>query len=165
MRRILAAVALSAALVGTAACTDTAGSPSGGSSASPGAGATASPIGTGPATDKVVCDDTERLTNDSGRRIGEEIVTAAKSSSTVAEGETKALAAIKTVLNDWASGLRAQANRTSNADLKSALLEYATAVEKYVGQVTRTADLANLQDLNSPEISAATDKLDKICRG
>jgi hypothetical protein len=161
MRRILAAVAMSAALFGAAACTDTAGSPSGGSSASP--GGTASPIGTGPATDKVVCDDTERLTNDSGRRIGEEIVSVARSSSTVAEGETKALVAIKKVLTDWAAGLRTQATRTSNPELKSALIEYATAVEKYVGQVTKTSDLANLQDLNSPEINAATDKLAKVC--
>ena len=162
MRRILAAVAMSAALFAAAACTDTAGSPSGGSSASP--DGTASPIGIGPATDKVVCADTERLTNDYGQRIGEELVNVATSASTAAEGETKALAAIKKVLTDWASGVRTQASRTSNPDMKAALTEYATAVEKYVGQVNSIEDLANLQDLNFPNISAATDKIDKICR-
>jgi hypothetical protein len=182
-RRALAALVLSAALLVAAGCTGSGKSGSNGSasgssgspsattsgganpgSGAPGGGAPGGGTGTGTpsAGDRKVCDDTETLIADSTQKFGEEVVKVLDSGS-VGEGQQKALAAIKTLFAEWSTGLRAQSGKASDPNLKKALSDYADGLEKVKNQINNINDLANLQDLNTPEIEAATDKIAEIC--
>jgi hypothetical protein len=173
-------VVLAALLVGLAGCSDderkpgasgsgsssgsaTASSSAGAASASPGASGQP-PVdsgggGTATGNDKQVCDDQEKLVADSTRKFGEEIVKAATGEG----GEAAAVAAVKTLFSEWAAGMRTQAGKATNAELKSALTDYATGLDKVNSQINGVADLDKLGDLNTTEIETATDKILKIC--
>lgn len=130
--------------------------------ASPGASGQAPPAdsgGTATGNDKQVCDEQEKLVADSTRKFGEEIVKAA----TGAGGEQAAVAAVKTLFAEWAAGMRTQAGKASNPELKGALNEYATGLDKVNSQISGVADLDKLGDLNAAEIESATDKILRIC--
>jgi hypothetical protein len=166
MRRFLAAAGLAAVLLAAGGCTNTDGSgASAGASGSAGVGASKgpsrAPVSVSPA-DRQVCTDTQKLISDSTGRFGQEVTKALQASS-VAEGEQKALAAVRTLFADWAAGMRTQAGKATNPDLKSALTEYATGLEKVNAQIRTTADLAKLQQLNTPEIESANEKVANIC--
>ena len=174
-------VVLAALLVGLAGCSDderkpgASGSGSSSSSAtatsSAGAPASASPGasgqppansgsgGTATGNDKQVCDDQEKLVAESTRKFGEEIVKAATGEG----GEAAAVAAVKTLFSEWAAGMRTQAGKASNPDLKRALTDYATGLDKVNSQINGVADLDKLGDLNTAEIETATDKILEIC--
>jgi len=166
MRRLLTAAALAAVLVTGAACTDqsgtpgASGSPSGSAGSSGGTGSTsgATPTYSVSAADVKVCEDTRNLVTDSTKRFGEEVVRSLQGG-----GEQAAVAAVKALFTDWANGLRIQAGKAANPDLKSALLQYASGLEKLNAEVKTVADLAKLQDLNTPELTAATEKVQQIC--
>jgi hypothetical protein len=172
-------VVLAALIVGLAGCSDderkpgasgsksgsataTASSSAGADTASPGASGQP-PVdgggGTATGNDKVVCDEQEKIVADSTRKFGEEIVKAATGEG----GEAAAVAAVKTLFAEWAAGMRTQAGKASNPELKSALNEYATGLEKVNSQINGVADLEKLGDLNTAEIETATDKILKIC--
>ena len=70
---------------------------------------------------------------------------------------------MKTLFGEWAAGMRAQAAKATNPELKSALTEYAVGLEKVNSQINGVADLDKLGDLNTAEIEAATDKVLRIC--
>jgi len=179
IRAVLLA-ALLAVAVGLAGCSDdsskkgASGSGSSGSSsasASPGAGGSTDPSapgqvppaegggGTATGSDKQVCADQEKLVADSTRKFGEEVVKAATGEG----GEQAAVAAVKTLFSEWASGMRTQAGKAQNPELKSALTEYATGLDKVNSQINGVNDLDKLGDLNTAEIESATDKILKIC--
>jgi hypothetical protein len=182
-RVLLAVAALTLGMTSVAACGDSgrkgaAGSkPSASSSVSAGAdssaGATGSgapgtpgtpgagdPDGAAPAgSDKQVCADQEKLVADSTRKFGEEVVKAAQGNG----GEQAAVAAVKTLFAEWASGMRTQAGKATNPELKGALTEYAVGLEKVNAQINGVADLDKLGDLNTAEIESATDKVLRIC--
>ena len=101
----------------------------------------------------------EKLVADSTRRFGEEIVKAATGEG----GEQAAVAAVKKLFADWAAGMRTQAGKASNPELKGALTEYATGLDKVNSQINGVADLDKLGDLNTAEIESATDKILRIC--
>jgi hypothetical protein len=172
-------VVLAALVVGLAGCSDdprkpgasggsgssgssvTASPGSGDPSGAPGGGQSGDPGGGGTATgdDKVVCDEQEKLVADSTRKFGEEIVKAATGEG----GEQAAVAAVKTLFAEWAAGMRTQAGKASNPELKGALTEYATGLDKVNSQINGVADLDKLGDLNTAEIESATDKILRIC--
>jgi hypothetical protein len=172
-------VVLAALLVGLAGCGDderkpgasgsgtssgsaTASSSAEAASASPGASGQP-PVdsggGTATGNDKQVCDDQEKLVADSTRKFGEEIVKAATGEG----GEAAAVAAVKTLFSEWAAGMRTQAGKATNAELKGALTDYATGLDKVNSQINGVADLDKLGDLNTAEIETATDKILRIC--
>lgn len=163
MRRILAATVLGAMLMAAAACTDQSGSPTVSASGSAASGAatsrSAAPTYSVSPADTKVCEDTRTLITDSTRKFGEQVVKAIQGGG----GEPAAVAAVKTLFTDWANGLRVQAGKAANPDLKSALLQYATGLEQVNAKISTVADLTKLQDLNTPELNQATDKVQQIC--
>jgi hypothetical protein len=184
MRGIRAALlaALLVGAVGLAGCSDdsskkgasgSGSSSSSGSStatASPGTGGSTDPSapgqvppaeggGTATGSDKQVCADQEKLVADSTRKFGEEVVKAATGEG----GEQAAVAAVKTLFSEWASGMRTQAGKAQNPELKKALTEYATGLDKVNSQINGVNDLDKLGDLNTAEIESATDKILTIC--
>jgi hypothetical protein len=175
-------VVLAALIVGLAGCGDdarkpgasgsgsksgsaaaTASSSAGADTASPGASgqppADSGGGGTATGNDKVVCDEQEKIVAESTRKFGEEIVKAATGEG----GEAAAVAAVKTLFSEWAAGMRTQAGKASNPQLKNALNEYATGLDKVNSQISGVADLDKLGDLNTAEIETATDKILEIC--
>jgi hypothetical protein len=172
-------VVLVALVIGLAGCGDDPKKPgaSGGSGSSGSSGSSASAPATDPSAapggqsgdtggggtatgnDKAVCDEQEKLVADSTRRFGEEIVKAATGEG----GEQAAVAAVKKLFADWAAGMRTQAGKASNPELKGALTEYATGLDKVNSQINGVADLDKLGDLNTAEIESATDKILRIC--
>jgi hypothetical protein len=141
-----------------------AGASAGSSDASPGASGQNTPPaagggGTATGSDKQVCADQEKLVADSTRKFGEEIVKAASGDG----GDKAAIAAVKTLFSEWAAGMRTQAGKATNADLKSALTQYATGLDKVNSQINGIEDLDKLGDLNTGEIETATNKILEIC--
>jgi hypothetical protein len=165
MRRIVVAAAIGLALLSAAACTNQAGSPSGSAgasgaaSATSGSGGVASPSISVSADDLKVCEDTRTLVTDSTKKFGDEVVKAVQKGG----GEPAAVAAVKSLFVDWANGLRIQSGKANNPDLKNALLQYAVGLEHVNAKIVTVTDLANLQDLNTPELAQATEKVQQIC--
>jgi hypothetical protein len=164
MRRILAGAALGVVLLTGAGC-DQAGTPSASPSTSSGPGssagapAKASPSYSVSAADSQVCKDTKTLVTDSTTKFSEQVVKAIQGGASEAE----MVASVKKLFVDWANGLRIQAGKADNADLKASLLAYATALEKQNAQINSLGDLQKIQDLNTPELQSATEKLNAIC--
>lgn len=114
--------------------------------------------GTATGTDKQVCADQEKLVAESTRKFGEAVVQASQGG-----GEQATVTAVKTLFSDWAAGMRTQAGKATSPELKQALNEYATGLEKVNAQINGVQDLDKLGDLNTAEIEAATDKVLRIC--
>jgi hypothetical protein len=168
MRRILAGAALGVALLLTGAGCDQVGTPSATPSASGAGSGSGSSAGTSAkplpsysvsAADTRVCQDTRSLVTDSTKKFGEAVVKTIQGGTSEAE----VVASVKKLFTDWANGLRIQAGKADNADLKSSLLLYATALEKQNAQLNSIADLQKVQDLDTPELQDATEKLNAIC--
>jgi hypothetical protein len=168
---MVAAAGLALVLLAGAGCTDsnnsgrssgtpgTSGSTSAGASGAPGgSGSTGTSAGPVTAADQQVCKDTEQLIADSTRKFGEELVKAAQSG-----GDQAALTAVKTLFAEWSTGLKTQAAKATSTELKAALTEYATGLEKVNSQLNTFADLEKLDQLNTPEIESATEKIAQIC--
>jgi len=168
-RRILAAAALSVLLLTGAGCTDDnggSGSATGPSASASAARGTATPgtgTSSGPASaaDKQICDDTQALVAQSTKKFSEEVVKAVQGGG----GEQAAVAAIKTLFAEWSAGLLIQSEKATNPELKSALKSYSQGIEKLNNQINTAADLTKMQDLNSPELQTATEKVSQICGG
>jgi hypothetical protein len=160
MRRIFVAAVGAALLVGTAACGDGGSSGGAGTTASP----TPSPTATASvsASDRQVCTDAEKVIEDSTRKFGQEVLKAVQAGSS-AEAQSQAVNAVRTLFADTASGLRTQADKASNADLKSALNEFATSLDRLRTEINTVEDLRKLGDLRTPELDAAADKVQRIC--
>jgi hypothetical protein len=174
-------VLLAALVIGLAGCSDdprkpgasksgSSGSASATTTASPGtdgasAGASGQPPadsgggGTATGNDKQVCVDQEKLVAESTRKFGEAVVKAATGEG----GEQAAIDAVKTLFAEWAAGMRTQAGKATSPELKGALNEYATGLDKVNSQIKGIGDLDKLGDLNTTEIESATDKILRIC--
>jgi hypothetical protein len=168
-------VLLSALVIGLAGCSDdprkpgaSGSGPSGSASAS--AGTTPDPSGSGQpppvdgggtatGSDKQVCDEQEKLVAESTRKFSEAVVKAA----TGEDSEQATIAAVKALFGEWAAGMRTQAGKATNPELKGALTEYATGLDKVNSQINGIGDLDKLGDLNTAEIESATDKILRIC--
>jgi len=164
MRRILAGAALGVVLLTGAGCDQVgtpSAAPSGSASAGAGSGTSAKPAPSYSVStaDTQVCKDTKTLATDSTTRFSEQVVKGIQGGA----NEAELVGSVKKLFTDWANGLRIQAGKADNADLKASLLAYATALEKQNAQLNTLADLQKIQDLNTPELQAATEKLNAIC--
>lgn len=161
MRRLLAAAALAILCATAAACGSDNGNPSGG-------GATSAPANKAAAAGdntKQVCADAEKVVTDSTAKFSQEltkILTDAASGDPSAD--KAAVNSVKGMFNEWAAGLREQAGRASDDELKTALNDAADGIEKAASEIKSRADLQQADKLlDAPELTRANEQLDKIC--
>jgi hypothetical protein len=159
MRRLLAA-AVFAALFATAACgsgDDAAGD--GGTTAGPATTAAAA------ANTEQICADAKKVVTDSTAKFTQElgkILTSAASGDPSANSDS--VNTIKTMFTEWAQGLRDQADKATDGQLKSALSETADQIAKVATSIKSATDLEQADKLlDSPELEAASKKIESIC--
>jgi hypothetical protein len=155
MRRILAAVALCAAVFGSAACTGGTGSTGSAASASPSVSSGAA--GTLAENSKQVCAEAKKITEDNAAKVAQEIPKAIQS------GGDAAVTTVKGWLTTWATGLRTEGARALDPELKSALTDLADAIDEFSATIKTVNDLTNAANINTPKFKSALEKLDKIC--
>lgn len=114
--------------------------------------------GTATGADKQVCADQEKLVADSTMKFSQAVVQASQGGN-----EQATVDAVKTLFSDWAKGMRTQAGKAVSPELKDALNQYATGLEKVNSQIKGVGDLEKLGDLNTTDIEQATDKVLRIC--
>lgn len=166
MRRLLAIVTATL-LVTLAACssdnTDTTGS-DGNTAAT--ATAAAGDDNTGDDNTKQVCADARTVFTDSTEKFTEEISKAMTlaASGGASTAEETALNSVKALFGEWAGGLREQAAKATNPELKAALGEIADGIAKVADKIKTMADLeAAHKLLDTPELTAAGEKLEALC--
>jgi hypothetical protein len=165
MRRLIATAAL-AALVATGSACDTSSISASGSSATPTTSTTPSTsTGSGSADTKQVCADARAVITNSTGELGadlQKVITAAASGDKAKQDS--AVSSLRDLFNRWSTGLREQAGKTSNADLKSALTTYADKLATVASEVKTFADLDKANAVvNSPEVTDATKKITDLC--
>jgi hypothetical protein len=160
MRRLLAA-AVFAALFATAAC----GSGDDNSSGNGGANAASATTAAAAANTEQICADAKKVIADSTAKFTQElskILTSAGSGNTAASNDS--VTTIKTMFNEWAEGLREQADKATDGQLKSALKDTADQLEKVAASIKSATDLAQADKLlDSPELDAASKKIESLC--
>jgi hypothetical protein len=163
MRRLIATAALAALVATGSACTTSTGSGSG-SSATPTASTTAG-TGSGTADTKQVCADAQKVITDSTGELGvdlQKVVTAAASGDQAKQDS--AISALRDLFTRWSNGLREQAGKASNADLKAALTTYADKLAAVASQVKTFADLDKANAVvSAPEVVDAARTVTKLC--
>lgn len=173
MRRLLAASALTAAVLVAGGCsTDGTDTASPGSSSAPGTStststASATPSAGGSAAGgqtsgntREVCDAAQKSVDDAGTRFADAVKKVAQGDA----GAQQARADAKVIFADWATALRTQAGRATDPNLKSALETYAAQVEKAGSTVGGQLDVNKfVASLNDPALTGAYDKLMAAC--
>jgi len=162
MRRLFALAALSVALFGAAACND---------SSNPSASGTtptgqASPTGGTSSGDntKEVCAAAEKVITDGTTKFTTELTNAmTAASSGNAEAANQAIAALKTLFSEWVQGLRAEASKATNAELKASLTTFADELQGAADKIKTAQDLQTLENFETAEMTQASDALDRIC--
>jgi hypothetical protein len=163
-------VALAAGLLGAALVAGCdAGTPNANGSASPSTGAapSASAVSLSPevaANTETVCTDVKKIITDNTVEFSKRIVSAV---SAAESDETRAVAAIKEVkslLNDWASGLRTQADKALQPKLKQALATEAKSFETAATKINTTEDLKNAGSiLSGDDVAQAGQQVQEAC--
>jgi len=171
MRRLLAASALTTAVLVAGGCsTDGTDTASPGSSSAPGTStstASATPSAGGSAAGgqtsgntREVCDAAQKSVDDAGTRFAE----AVKKVTQGGAGAQQARDDAKTIFADWGTALRTQAGRATDPNLKSALETYAGQVEKAGSTVGGQMDVDKfVASLNDPALTSAYSKLQAAC--
>ncbi|WP_213454073.1 hypothetical protein [Rhizomonospora bruguierae] len=154
MRRLMAA-ALFAALALTAAGCGTDSTPSANSSASPGPDANT----------QQVCADARKVITDSSAAFSKQMAQIAVAAATGrGEPEKTAVTELKRLITDWSTGLKEQAGKAVDPALKEALSDmsdgFATAGAKF--KSFKDTEKAT-EYMDSPQIQAASQKLESIC--
>ncbi|HZN16932.1 MAG TPA: hypothetical protein VFB84_01910 [Micromonosporaceae bacterium] len=152
MRRVLALAALAAALF-AAGCGDTNDSTTGGSPATTLADNTKEVCA---AAEKAIADGTTRLGGEMGR-----IATAAATGDAAAKQQ--ALDSVKNLLKSWSTGVRAEADRATNPELKQALTTFSAEVDKMDASLTSFDKLKDLGNFETPEIKTASETVNRLC--
>jgi hypothetical protein len=167
MRRLIATAAL-AALVATGSACDSSSISASGSSATPSTSTSTTPstgTGSGSADTKQVCADARAVITNSTGELGsdlQKVITAAASGDKAKQDS--AVSSLRDLFNRWSTGLREQAGKTSNADLKAALTTYADKLATVASEVKTFADLDKANAVvNSPEVADANKKITELC--
>lgn len=156
MRRLLALATLAAALLTAAAC--------GGSDSDSDSDADASPSVDVSANSAEVCAATKKLITDSAEEFSQSVATLVTSKPEDKAAQQQALASVKELFAQWAAGLREQAGKAADADLKAGLTESAGGLETAASQIDSFEDLEQAGDsLNNAQMEAAGKKIEKIC--
>jgi membrane-bound lytic murein transglycosylase len=164
MRRLLAAAALAALCATAAACGSDSDNPPGGSaSTTTGAAATTTAAASG--NTKQVCTDAEKVITDSTAQFTQELT---KAMTAAASGDksasTEAVTTVKNMFTQWANGLRAQADKATDSELKAALNDTADEIAKVANEIKSMDSLQQADKLlDSPELEAANKKIESIC--
>jgi hypothetical protein len=158
MRRLLALATLAAALLTSAAC---GGSDSDSDSDS---GAEASPSVDVSANSAEVCAATKKLIKDSTEEFSQSLATLITSKPDDKAAEEQALATVKELFTQWAAGLREQAGKAADPDLKAGLTESAGGLETATAQLDSFDDLEHAGDsLDNAQMEQAGKKIEKVC--
>ena len=155
MRRPLAAAALAVLVATVSAC--------GGDSDS-GSTAAAPPADTAANTAQV-CADAEKVVEDSTKKFAAEITKTLTAAATGDKSVTDtAVAEVKELFTVWADGIRGQAGKALDPELKTALTTMSEQLDKVASNVKSVDDLQNADKLlDSPEFKAADQKLTELC--
>jgi hypothetical protein len=161
MRRLLAAAAL-AALFTTAACgSDSGDKPTAGGSTAAGGATTAAASG----NTEQICADAQKVVADSTTKFTQEltkVMTDAASGN--ASAEDAAVTTMKTMFTEWAEGMREQAGKASDEQLKTALNDTADEISKVATSIKSMNDLEQADKLlDSPALEAASKKMESLC--
>lgn len=157
MRRVLALAALTTALFAAGCGDDTDGS----TATTP----TSAPATTAAADNtKEVCAASEKIIADGATKLSGELTgiarAAASGDPTVKQ---QALDSVKSLFTTWSTGLRAEADRATNPELKQALTTYLTEVDKAATSLRSFDDLKNLDKFETAEMKSAGQTLDRLC--
>jgi hypothetical protein len=151
MRRIMAAAAVAALVLGAGCSKDNSGA--GASSPTP----SASPTLDVGANTKQVCDEVKQLNTDSAKKVGDAIAKATAAAMKGDEaGAKKAVDEANDITKDWVAKLRAEAAKAANPELAKALNDIADQVEKLLGED------ATVDQMNKTVQEAGT-TLNKYC--
>ncbi|WP_155374201.1 hypothetical protein [Catellatospora vulcania] len=149
MRRVLAAVFLSGALLATAAC-----------------GTEAEPEAAAPdysANTKTVCTSLEEVL--SGKTLEKEttdaLATALKDKKTEADIEKATIAVMKTIFTNWAAGIETEAAKAEDPQFKADIKGFSDALRAEVEKIKAVDDADKIMD--GATVTAAGEKLDKYC--
>jgi hypothetical protein len=155
---MLALTLLSAALLTAAACNS-----NGNNTGSGGNAATPPPATSAADNTEEVCTAAEKVITDGMTTFSTELQKALAAATSGDEAAvTQSINAVKTLFTGWQQGLRAEADKATNTELKTALNTFADEIQKVVDQVKTADDLENL-DMESAEMTAASDTLERIC--
>jgi hypothetical protein len=92
----------------------------------------------------------------------QKVVTAAASGDQAKQDS--AISALRDLFTRWSNGLREQAGKASNADLKAALTTYADKLAAVASQVKTFADLDKANAVvSAPEVVDAARTVTKLC--
>ena len=164
MRRLMAATVFAVLCATATACSDSGDSPSAATSAAtsaPTSAATsAAKAAGGSGNTKQVCADVQKVITDATTKFSQELV-----KLTTAKGDdAAAVRTIKTLFNEWAAGIREQAAKATDAQLKTALNDAADQLAKVADSIKSTANLAQADKmLDAPEVQAAEAKFESLC--
>jgi hypothetical protein len=164
-------VAAAAMLIGAAALAgcDGTGTVGAGASASPSMAPapSASTVSLSPevaANTETVCNDVKKIITDNTVEFSKQIVSAVQMAQS---DQTKAAAAIrevKSLLTDWAAGLRTQSDKALQPQLKSALATEATSFDTAVTKINTVDDLKNAGNiLSGDEVAKAGQQVQEAC--
>ncbi|GAB4049316.1 hypothetical protein [Catellatospora paridis] len=149
MRRVLAAVFLSGALLATAAC-----------------GAEAEPEAAAPdysANTKTVCTALEEVLSGKTleKQTSDALAAALKDKKTEAEIEKASIEVMQGIFTDWAAGIEAEGAKAEDPQLKADVKGFADALKAEVAKIAKLDDADKVMD--AATVTAAGEKLDKYC--
>jgi hypothetical protein len=161
MRRLLAAAALAVLCTTAAACGD--GGDSAGDPPTPPPGLASPAAAAGSNNTTQVCADTKKVIADSTAKFTEELSKAFTAAATGGD-DAEAVTAVKTMFTEWADGLRAQADKATDGELKAALADTADQIGKVAGSIKSLDDLQQADKLlDTTEMQDAEKKIDSLC--
>ncbi|MEV6968525.1 hypothetical protein AB0M47_25760 [Hamadaea sp. NPDC051192] len=157
-------------LAAATACAGT-GTPSAGGSSTATAttAATASPSASAAPTDlagntKAVCGQIRSVAADGAAQFTRKLADAVAAAQNGGAAADAAVADVKSLLGQWAAGLRGQASLALDAKLKSALTAEADAFDRAAAQLTKPADLQTAGSLlTSPDVTQAGQTIQQTC--
>jgi hypothetical protein len=153
MRRIVATAALAASVLTVAAC-----------GSDPGTGAWVTPSVDVSANNAEVCAATKKLVRDSVTELSESFATLIIVKPDDTAAQQQAIATIKEIFTQWATGMREQAGKAADPGLKSGLADSAAGLETAIAQIKTFDDLERAEGaLNNSRMQAAGKKMEKVC--
>ncbi|HET8662073.1 MAG TPA: hypothetical protein VFM55_24200 [Micromonosporaceae bacterium] len=113
---------------------------------------------------KEVCVAAEKALADGTTKLGGEMGRIATATATGdATAKQQALDSVKNLLKSWSTGVRAEADRATNPELKQALTTFSTEVDKMDASLTSFDKLKDLGTFETPEIKAASETIERLC--
>jgi hypothetical protein len=159
MRRIVATAALAASVLTAAGCGSDAGT---GAWVAP--SAAAAPSVNMSANNAQVCAATKALVRGSMTEFTQSLATLITVSPDDTQAQEQALTTVKKLFTQWSKGMREQAGKAANPELKAGLTDSAAALETAAAQIKTFDDLERAGGvLNNAKMEEAGKKIEKVC--